>query len=75
VVNQALVRAYFPAQDPIGQRIAGGALPWLTIVGVVVDTPTTALVEMSRAATLYMPMSIAGGPTFRRHRFSVPTYQ
>jgi len=62
VVNQALVRAYFPAQDPIGQRIAGGALPWLTIVGVVVDTPTTALVEMSRAATLYMPMSIAGGP-------------
>jgi putative ABC transport system permease protein len=62
VVNQALVRAYFPTQDPIGQRIAGGTLPWLTIAGVVADTPTTALVEMNRMPTLYMPMSIAGGP-------------
>ena len=62
VVNQALARAYFRGQDPIGQRISGGALPWLTIVGVVADTPTTALVEMNRAPTLYMPMSIAGGP-------------
>jgi predicted permease len=62
VVNQALVRAYLAGQDPIGQRIAGGTLPWLTIVGVVADTPTTALVEMNRMPTLYMPMSIAGGP-------------
>ena len=62
VVNEALVRAYFRGQDPIGQRIAGGTLPWLTIAGVVADTPTTALVEMNRMPTLYMPMSIAGGP-------------
>jgi putative ABC transport system permease protein len=72
VVNQALVRAYFPTQDPIGQRIAGGSLPWLTIVGVVADTPTTALVEMNRMPTLYMPMSIAGGPDIPAASLSGP---
>jgi predicted permease len=39
VVNQALVRRYFPGEDPIGKRI-GGSRPdftWKTIVGVVGD--------------------------------------
>jgi putative ABC transport system permease protein len=72
VVNQALVRAYFPTQDPIGQRIAGGSLPWLTIVGIVADTPTAALVEVNRMPTLYMPMSIAGGPDIPAASLSGP---
>jgi putative ABC transport system permease protein len=39
VVNQALVRRYFPNEDPIGKQI-GGLYPtfhWTTIVGVVGD--------------------------------------
>jgi predicted permease len=39
VVNDALVKAYFPNQDPIGARVARGIgtvnSSWLTIVGVV----------------------------------------
>src|SRR5688572_7335404 len=42
VVNEALVRRFFPNEDPIGKRITygggGGNAPWLTIVGVVRDT-------------------------------------
>ncbi len=52
VVNEALVHAAFPKQDPIGQRIrlgnpslSPGAPGWLTIAGVVADTPFLALGE------------------------------
>jgi putative ABC transport system permease protein len=41
VVNEALVRRYFGAEDPIGHRLnfdrPGGSSPWRTIVGVVSD--------------------------------------
>jgi putative ABC transport system permease protein len=72
VVNQALVDAFFPNQDPIGARIASNKPPlragdrsnleWLSIVGVVSNTPTRTLAEPRRVPTVYMPMSIAGGP-------------
>jgi putative ABC transport system permease protein len=70
VVNHAFVDAAFPNQDPIGQRVKSstpptsslGAPPWLTIVGVVSNTSTTALAEATPASQLYMPMSMAGGP-------------
>jgi putative ABC transport system permease protein len=68
VINQALARAYFPNQDPIGQRIASSRPPsmpppnWLTIVGIAADTPSRTLVESSPAPAVYMPMSIARGP-------------
>ena len=39
-----------------------GAPPWLTIVGVVSDTPDRALDEANPLPKLYIPMSIAGGP-------------
>jgi len=45
VINDALVRDYFPGQDPVGKRIRIGSLapkdpsgPWLTVVGVVSNT-------------------------------------
>jgi putative ABC transport system permease protein len=39
VVNEALVRRYFPNQDPLGHRIQmSGSKIWRTIVGVVGDT-------------------------------------
>ncbi len=69
VVNDALVKAYFPNQDPIGARVARGTgtvnSSWLTIVGVVPNTPIGSLTEAtatSAAAELYMPMSISGPP-------------
>jgi predicted permease len=65
VVNQALARGYFRETDPIGRRIQSATsspTPWLTIIGVTADTPTNALAEASRQPTLYMPMSMAGGP-------------
>jgi putative ABC transport system permease protein len=41
IVNQALVRRYFPNDDPIGRRIAlndpSETNPWRTIVGIVAD--------------------------------------
>jgi len=67
VVNDALVRAYFPNQDPIGVRVARGTgtvnSSWLMIVGVVPNTPIGSLTEAtatSAAPELYMPMSISG---------------
>jgi len=73
IVNQALVKVYFGNQDPIGARVASALglvadvnrpqnPSWLTIVGVVSNTPVLALAEASPLPLLYMPMSIAGGP-------------
>jgi putative ABC transport system permease protein len=67
VVNESLVTTYFANQDPIGARVARGTATvnssWLTIVGVVPNTPIGSLTEAtasSAAPELYMPMSISG---------------
>jgi predicted permease len=66
VIDQTLANA-FGEQDPIGQRVASSRPPtlpapaWLTIVGVVANTPSTALIE-TPAPVVFMPMSIAAGP-------------
>jgi len=67
VVNQALVDAYLPDRDAVGLRLSSsGRTPrWLTIAGVVANTPSSALNEPSARPKLYMPMSIAGGPDIR----------
>ncbi|HWW82735.1 MAG TPA: ABC transporter permease, partial [Vicinamibacterales bacterium] len=70
LVNQAMVSSYFPNQDPIGQRVRSSTPPnsrlmtppWLTIVGVVSNTPVAALGERTPVPQLFMPMSIASGP-------------
>jgi putative ABC transport system permease protein len=59
LVNEALVRLYFPSQDPIGARIrpmgtAGDR--WLTIAGVVADTATLKVQEPEPLATMYVPI-------------------
>jgi predicted permease len=63
VVNSALARMVFPDQDPIGRRIrlgnpslSSGAPEWLTIAGVVANTPTFALSENAPFPQLFMPM-------------------
>jgi predicted permease len=72
VINRVLADRFFPNQNPIGQRVASNRPParegepptrtWLTIVGVVANTPTFALAEANPIGQLFMPMSIAGGP-------------
>jgi predicted permease len=72
VVDEAFAGIFFPNQDPIGQHVASNRAParpgeaphftWLTIAGVVSNTPTSALADPSPMSQLYMPMSIAGGP-------------
>ena len=75
VVNQALVDAYLVDQDPVGIRIASATTAgaqWLTIVGVVANTPSRALNEPSASPKLYVPMSIAGGPDVPAQRLQGP---
>ena len=49
VVNQALVRRYFPTTNPIGQRVrmfdAKNTKPWMTIVGVVPEEKHAAVYQ------------------------------
>jgi putative ABC transport system permease protein len=62
VVNQALASAYFPNQDAIGQRVTVGPPRnrlWLTIVGIVVNTPVRTLAEPNPTGQLFLPMSLA----------------
>jgi putative ABC transport system permease protein len=63
VVNQALVKVAFSGQDPIGRRVRFGnptlarySPEWLTIVGVVANTPIFGLAEANPFPQLYMPM-------------------
>lgn len=51
-----------PRPDGAGGWTWDGAPPWLTIVGVVSNTPFRALAEAHPVPVVYMPMSIAGGP-------------
>jgi predicted permease len=75
VVNQALVDRMFPNQDPINKRVASNRpsdLTWLTIVGVVSNTPVRALAEVDPRPQVYMPMSIAGGPGVPKSNLAGP---
>jgi len=63
VVNQALVNLAFGGRDPIGQRVrlgnpslAPGRPEWLTITGVVANTPIFGLAEANPFPQLYMPI-------------------
>jgi putative ABC transport system permease protein len=62
VINQALVNAYFGSDDPIGQRVTLGPprnTQWLTVVGIVRNTPVRALAEATPTAQLYLPMTLS----------------
>jgi putative ABC transport system permease protein len=63
VINDALARMVFPDQDPIGRRVrlgnpslSPGTPEWLTIGGIVSNTPTFALSENAPFPQLFMPM-------------------
>jgi len=68
VVNQRFADAYFSGQEALGQCIGSSRPPtlgppaWLTIVGIVANTPSIALAEATPLPLVYMLMSIAAGP-------------
>ena len=43
IINQDMVRRYWPDGDPIGKRLAVGNGPWRTVVGVVGDVKQAGL--------------------------------
>ena len=63
IVNEALVRASFPDQDPIGRRIRCGldTLEYMTIVGVVADVRTAGPARNPQPE-IYMPYEQHPGP-------------
>jgi predicted permease len=70
VINQTLVRQFFPHDDPIGKRFALDDDPekqqWIEIVGVVGDTRYSNLKEESQAVhfDLYNQHQEIGGATY-----------
>jgi putative ABC transport system permease protein len=66
VVDEELVRRYFPNESPIGKRLTFGPAPgdtvprWITIVGVVGHTMHEGL-DAEPRIQLYLPHALAGG--------------
>jgi len=57
VIDENLVRQYWPNQNPVGQRLRRGSnAPWHTIVGVVAHVMQSALVGDSGKGVCYYPM-------------------
>ncbi len=63
IVNEALARASFPNENPIGRRIQAGldSLEFMTIVGVVADVRTWGPARPPEAE-IYMPYEQHPGP-------------
>jgi putative ABC transport system permease protein len=54
VVNEALVRKFFPTEEPLGRRMRFGSGPdaaWFTIIGVVADAKVRGARESARIET------------------------
>ncbi|MGH9794084.1 MAG: ABC transporter permease [Candidatus Acidiferrales bacterium] len=66
IVNEALVRRYFPNEDPLGKRFKLGGPrstnPWFTIVGVVGDVKHFGLDDRARRE-MFRPYSQAVWPS------------
>lgn len=60
VVNETMVRGFWPGENPIGKHLMAGAprpgAPWLTIVGVVADVKSGGATANS-LPELYTPMA------------------
>lgn len=80
IVNQTLVRRYFPSENPIGQRIKQGGeksqAPWMRIVGIVGDVKHAGLdwdtlpvifVPYRQAAPMFQPLTREMSFAIRTH--------
>jgi len=61
VINEELVRRFFPNEDPLGQRIRVGGDPddpyeWMTVVGVVNDMRDNSL-DQTGSPAYYVPLA------------------
>lgn len=62
VVNQQLVRQFFPKEDPLGKRVRwarDNQINWITIVGVVADVKHFGL-DVPEQPALYTPYAQSG---------------
>jgi putative ABC transport system permease protein len=68
VINDSMARAYWPSENPIGQRVqaSGGQPKWRTVIGVVGDVLHDGL-DGPAKAEMYLPveqaMNIESNPT------------
>ncbi|HVN05993.1 MAG TPA: ABC transporter permease [Bryobacteraceae bacterium] len=62
IVNQAMARQYWPAQNPLGRRFRfdRDKSPWFTIVGVVDDVRQMGI-DLNGRAEMYFPCRQAAG--------------
>ncbi len=58
VINEAMARAYWPGQDPIGMRLQFGSEKWRTVVGVVGDVRHDGL-DADTKPEMYVPIEQA----------------
>ena len=74
LVNEALVRRFYPGENPIGQRLRPGGGPFLEIVGVVADVKQAGLDEPA-GTELYFhyPQTAAVGQAPQTMNFVVAT--
>jgi predicted permease len=57
VVNEAMARAYWPGESPIGQRLRlGGTEEWREVIGIVADVRHSGL-DRPAAPELYLPLA------------------
>jgi predicted permease len=79
VISAALADAYWPGEEPLGQRVSdqGRATPddgWYTVVGVVGNVPARSITEID-VPTIYFPTASLAGrePSPHTMRFAVRT--
>ncbi len=53
IVNLRLAESFWPGENPVGKRLRFGDQAWLTIIGVVADTPQWA--EYAAIPEIYFP--------------------
>jgi putative ABC transport system permease protein len=63
LINEALARAYFPGEEPLGQRVRpiDSIGPWSAIVGIIADTAAESVDEREPIPQILQPL---GAPVF-----------
>ena len=76
VVNETFARLFWPGKDPIGRRIKWGSSkstsPWITVVGVVVDTRYRELTSVRPSVYVPYPHGIPVSPAYLAVRGNNP---
>jgi putative ABC transport system permease protein len=62
LINETVARAYFPGEDPLGQRVrpVDSTGPWSTIVGIIADTAAESVEERAPTPQLLQPLRTPG---------------